>query len=183
MKTCANNKFRDDRHGALNVNMLRPTTRLLSRSLTCIQKLNVLPPRSFSTSQCLRTDPFPSVLEDVNSPLEITSVLRSGKGIKIRTLQDPSPHTIHGNIIILDGEYFLWRPQLQWSQSGVLDISTTSWGILDVITPKPGTHLESVDIEILILGTGDRVMLVQKTRETLAKMGIQVDVQDTVCIS
>jgi hypothetical protein len=133
-------KFRHDRrHGAPDVNMLRPTTRLLSRNLTCIRTLNALPPRLFSTSHCRRTDPFPSVHEDVTSPLEITSVLRSGKGIKIRTLQDPTPHTIHGNIIILDGEYFLWRPQLQWRQPGVLDINVSSWGILDVVTPKPGT--------------------------------------------
>ena len=34
--------------------------------------------------------------------------------------------------------------------------------------------------EILVLGTGDRIMFVQRVRETLAKMGIQVDVQDTV---
>ena len=31
-----------------------------------------------------------------------------------------------------------------------------------------------------MLGTGDRIMFVQRVREALAKMGIQVDVQDTV---
>ena len=36
-------------------------------------------------------------------------------------------------------------------------------------------------VEILVLGTGDRIMLVKGARETLAKMGVQLDVQDTVC--
>jgi len=36
--------------------------------------------------------------------------------------------------------------------------------------------------EILVLGTGNRIMYVQRAKEALAKMGIQVDVQDTVCI-
>jgi hypothetical protein len=35
-------------------------------------------------------------------------------------------------------------------------------------------------IEILVLGTGDRIMLVKRAREVLEKLGIQVDVQDTV---
>jgi uncharacterized protein len=34
--------------------------------------------------------------------------------------------------------------------------------------------------EFLVLGTGDRIVFVQRVREVLAKMGIQVDVQDTV---
>ena len=118
----------------------------------------------------------------MTSPLEITTVLRSGKGFKLRTLQDPEPHTIHGNLIIIDGEYFLWRPQLYSPQPGVLDIAPEAWGILDVITPKPGTFCicDRIDVEILVLGTGDRIMFVQRVREALAKMGIQVDVQDTV---
>jgi hypothetical protein len=93
----------------------------------------------FSISHIHRSEPFPSVLEDVGSPLEITTVLRSGKGFKLRTLQNPEPHTIHGNLIILNGEYFLWRPQLYSTQPGVLDIAHEAWGIFDVITPKPGT--------------------------------------------
>jgi uncharacterized protein len=35
-------------------------------------------------------------------------------------------------------------------------------------------------VEILVLGTGDSIMFVQRAREALAKMGMQVDVQDTV---
>ena len=34
--------------------------------------------------------------------------------------------------------------------------------------------------EIVVVGTGDRIVFVQRVREALAKMGIQVDVQDTV---
>ena len=138
--------------------------------------------RPFSSSLIRRFDPFPSVLEDVTSPLEVTTVLRSGKGFKLRTLQDPEPHTIHGNLIILDGEHFLWRPQLHSPQPGVLDIAPEAWAILDVITPKPGSFCpcDRVDVEILVLGTGDKIMLVQRVREALAKMGMQVDVQDTV---
>ena len=34
--------------------------------------------------------------------------------------------------------------------------------------------------EIVVLGTGDRIVFVKRVREALAKMGIQVDVQDTV---
>ena len=95
----------------------------------------------FSTS-CLRrsdpSDPLPSLLEDVRSPLDITTVLRSGEGFKIRTLEEPTPFTINGNLVILDGQYFLWRPKLYSPGPGVLDIAPESWGILDVITPKPG---------------------------------------------
>ena len=39
---------------------------------------------------------------------------------------------------------------------------------------------DRIDIEILVLGTGDKIMFVQRVREALAKMGMQVDVQDTV---
>jgi hypothetical protein len=139
--------------------------------------------RPFSSSLPCLTDPFPSVFEDVSSPLEITSVLRSGKGFKIRTLQEPEPHTIHGNLIVLDGEYFLWRPQIKVPQAGVLDIAPEAWGIFDVITPKPGTDLPywvNRLIEILVLGTGDRILFMQRAREALEKLGIQVDIQDTV---
>ena len=81
-----------------------------------------------------------SVLEDVSSPVEITSVLRSGQGFKVRTLEEPTPFSIHGNLITLDGEYFLWRPKLHCPQPGVLDISPQSWGIFDVVAPKPGIY-------------------------------------------
>jgi len=99
--------------------------------------------RVLSTSIPRRSDPLPSLLEDVPSPLEVTTVLRSGKGFKIRSLQDPTPHTIHGSVILLDGQYFLWRPKLQSLQSGMLDISPEAWGILDVISPKPGMTILS----------------------------------------
>lgn len=138
--------------------------------------------RSFSNSYIRPSDPFPSVLENVESPIEVTSVLRTGKGFKLRTLQDPEPRTVHGNLIVLDGEYFLWRPQLYSPQSGVLDITPESWGILDVITPKPGTPMQTRlrQLEMVVLGTGDRIMSVQRAREVLAKMGIQLEIQDTV---
>ena len=155
----------------------------LSRTLSYLHASNSISRyRTFSSSLNRSSDPFPSVLEDVTSPLEITTVLRSGKGFKLRTLQDPEPHTIHGNLIIIDGEHFLWRPQLCSPQPGVLDIAPEAWGILDVLTPKPGTVLlcDRVDVEILVLGTGDKIMFVQRVREALAKMGMQVDVQDTV---
>ena len=101
------------------------------------------PGRPFSASLVYRaediTDPFQSVLEDVQSPLEITSVLRSGQGFKIRTLTNPNdPHTVHGNVLLLDGEYFLWRPQLSCTETGVLDIAPEAFGMLDVVAPKPG---------------------------------------------
>ena len=35
-------------------------------------------------------------------------------------------------------------------------------------------------VDILVLGTGDNIMFVPRVREILAKMGVQVDVQDTV---
>src|SRR5271154_6109203 len=122
--------------------MLRRTV-YLSRTLPPLRR--ICPTallRPFSSSLPPLIDPFPSVLEDVSSPLEITSVLRSGKGFKIRTLQEPEPHTIHGNLIVLDGEYFLWRPQLSTPQPGVLDIAPEAWGIFDVITQKPGRFLD-----------------------------------------
>jgi hypothetical protein len=122
--------------------MLRRTV-YLSRTLPPLRRTSrITLLRPFSSSPPRLIDPFPSVLEDVSSPLEITTVLRSGKGFKIRTLQEPEPHTIHGNLIVLDGEYFLWRPQLSAPQPGVLDIAPEAWGIFDVITPKPGTFLD-----------------------------------------
>jgi len=33
---------------------------------------------------------------------------------------------------------------------------------------------------MLVLGTGEKMMAVQRARETLGKMGIQLDLQDTV---
>jgi hypothetical protein len=94
--------------------------------------------RPFTSSSIRCTESLHSVLEDVSSPVEVTSVLRSGKGFKVRTLADSGPHTIHGNILLVDGEYFLWRPKLT-PQPSVLDISPESWGLFDVIAPKPGT--------------------------------------------
>jgi uncharacterized protein len=41
------------------------------------------------------------------------------------------------------------------------------------------SHLE-LRVEIVVLGTGEKIMFVQRAREALAKMGMQVDVQDTV---
>jgi len=122
-------------------------------------------------------------LEDVSSPLEITSVLRSGQGFKLRTLDDPNPRTLHGNLIVVDGQSFLWRPNLRCPHSGVLDITPESWGIFDVVAPKPGMlswFARWLMLEIVVLGTGDRIMSVRRVRETLAKLGMQVDVQDTV---
>ena len=37
-----------------------------------------------------------------------------------------------------------------------------------------------IDVEFVILGTGDKILFIERVRETLAKMGMQVDVQDTV---
>jgi hypothetical protein len=142
--------------------MLRRTV-YLSRVVFCLRATNsVRGLRAFSNSYIRSSDPFPSVLENVVSPLEVTSVLRSGKDFKLRTLQDPEPRTVHGNLIVLDGEHFLWRPQLYSPQPGVLDIAPESWGILDVISPKPGTSEQPKrlrQLEIVILGTGDKIML------------------------
>jgi hypothetical protein len=124
----------------------RPTTMILRTIPVAIQATKRLPNtglcinRTLSTSSPRHSDPLPSLLEDVASPLEVTTVLRSGKGFKIRSLQNRTPRTIHGNVLLMDGEYFLWRPKLQSLQSGMLDISPESWGILDVISPKPGMH-------------------------------------------
>jgi hypothetical protein len=41
------------------------------------------------------------------------------------------------------------------------------------------SHLE-LRVEIVVLGTGEKIMFVQRAREALATMGMQVDVQDTV---
>jgi hypothetical protein len=123
--------------------MLRPTTHLLRTVSSLRASASPCRIRLFSSSFIRRSDPLPSLLEDVASPLEITTVLRSGKGFKIRTLQDPEPHTIHGNLLITEGEYFLWRPQLNSPQPGVLDIAPEAWGILDVVTPRPGTLCNS----------------------------------------
>jgi len=123
----------------IDVNMLRRIAPFVPLATPCLRTPVPAVYRPFSTSLSRRSDPLPSLLEDVSSPLEITSVLRNGKGFKIRSLQDPEPHTIHDNVILLDGEYFLWRPKLASPQTGTLDISPEAWGIFDVVSPKPGT--------------------------------------------
>jgi hypothetical protein len=124
-----------------SLDMFRRTILPLSLNLPFLRRSLLPQPliRPFSSSLPHRIDPFPSVLEDVTSPLEITSVLRTGNGFKIRTLQEPEPRTIHGNVIVLDGEYFIWRPELSSPQPGVLDIAPDAWGVFEVITPKPGS--------------------------------------------
>lgn len=124
-----------------DINMFRKIIPRLSRTGQSIRAANSTHHfRLFSSAVSHRvdSDPLPSVLADVISPIDITTVLSSGKGFKIRTLQDPEPRTIHGNLFVVEGEYFLWRPQLYSPRPGVLDISPESWGILDVVIPKPG---------------------------------------------
>ena len=125
--------------------MLRRAIPLLTRGAPCFQTFNPRP-LTFSTSHNRSSDPsdpLPSLLEDVRSPLDITTVLRSGEGFKIRTLEEPTPFTVHGNMMILEGEYFLWRPKLYSPAPGVLDIAPESWGLLDAITPKPGMGIHN----------------------------------------
>jgi len=137
--------------------MLRRTLPPLTRNKPCILPSILHCHRILSTSPYLRQgDPLPSVFEGVSAPLEVTTVLRTGKGFKIRTIQDPeNPRTIHGNLFILHGDYFLWRPTLQFPSPNTLDIAPESWGILDVITPKPGKANCMSSWLGRITGTGD----------------------------
>jgi len=167
--------------------MLRRTLPPLTRNKPCILSSRFHCHRTLSSTPYLRQgDPLPSVFEGVSAPLEVTTVLRTGKGFKIRTIQDPeNPRTIHGNLFILHGDYFLWRPTLHVPSPNTLDIAPESWGILDVITPKPGMAncmFQADWEELLVLGTGDNILFVQRAREALGKMGIQLDIQSTVLI-
>ena len=124
--------------------MLRPP--LIFRRITSTSRGRPCFYRPFSIASIRRSDALQSVLEGVYSPLEVTSVLRTGQGFKLRTLAQSTPFTVHGNLMLIDGEYFLWRPKLQFPQPGVLDIAPESWGLLDVIAPKPGTS-ENLEID------------------------------------
>jgi hypothetical protein len=119
--------------------MLRQTLDV-SKLTICLRLCRIVRSRRLlSTSSTSFPDPLPSILEDVTSPVEITSILQSGKGFKIRTSEDPTPRKVHGNLIAVENEYFIWRPQLYSPQIDVLDISPDAWGIFDVIVPKPGS--------------------------------------------
>ncbi|KAL8708349.1 MAG: hypothetical protein Q9220_006729 [cf. Caloplaca sp. 1 TL-2023] len=82
--------------------------------------------------------------------------------------------------LLVGGEAFGWRPWDAHSgrkgsgmvnKKGQWEVEEGSWGLLDIVWPKP---------DLLILGLGPRVLpLSPETRRYLGSLGIRVDVQDT----
>ncbi|MCJ1309451.1 hypothetical protein MMC25_003111, partial [Agyrium rufum] len=82
--------------------------------------------------------------------------------------------------LLIGGEAFVWRP---WENTdsrsrrsmvkakGIWNVSDNSWGVLDLVWPKP---------DMLILGLGASTYPISpETRKYLNSLGIQLDIQDT----
>jgi NADH dehydrogenase [ubiquinone] 1 alpha subcomplex assembly factor 3 len=97
-----------------------------------------------------------------------------------------------GACIFLAGRVFLWdipTPNERWSNVGL-----EHFEVFDVVIPKPGagsfdSRYHEADMfspwpELLLIGTGKSAMLPPpKFRDYLGKIGVQVDIMDTVGIT
>ncbi|WPH01474.1 nadh dehydrogenase [Acrodontium crateriforme] len=86
-------------------------------------------------------------------------------------------------VLLVGGEALQWRPWIRKGSSaanmtgklrnskGQFDLDQQSWGVLDLVWPKP---------DLLIVGTGASILpLSPETRNHISQLGIRVEVQDT----
>lgn len=100
-------------------------------------------------------------------------------------------------IMLVGGEAFVWRPWMATpagqsgsqilngfdmrkvgngtggliSARGLFEIPQVSWGLIELVWPKP---------DLIIIGTGEKIcMLEKRTRETLQQLGVRIEVLDT----
>jgi len=106
----------------------------------------------------------------------------------------------NSGMLLVGGEVFRWKP---WRRegflpppkelgivNGMMHIDEESWGILDLIWPKPGklsnlfaldvTSSDLVAIDLLVIGTGSSIKpLTKETRKIISNLGIRVEILDT----
>ncbi|KAF2095383.1 hypothetical protein NA57DRAFT_24989, partial [Rhizodiscina lignyota] len=120
----------------------------------------------FATMDIMRTFTAPATA--IDNTLTEGFVLNNGY-----TIRDGS------GVLIVGGEAFGWRPwmgggkeqQKLVNSKGQWDVEQDSWGVLDVVWPKP---------DLLIVGTGPSVKPISPaTRKAINDLGIRVEVQDT----
>ncbi|KAG6856987.1 hypothetical protein H0H87_011081 [Tephrocybe sp. NHM501043] len=118
--------------------------------------------RNLNASSVKRDRSFTNILADDSPP-----------AVQVKSITDIGIQLLDGLLIpsaciFLEGKVFLWDvPPTLWTEWG-----TEHFEIFETIIPKP---------EILILGTGKSIAHVPAALRTyLNKLGIQVDVMDTV---
>lgn len=128
--------------------------------------------------------PLSNILEDESLPIRISNV--SSSEIKLADgLVIPSP------CIFLNGRVFLWKPphidpfKAMPNGKGWESWTNEIWTLFELVVPRPGMSLLTTNAsEILILGTGKTVLPVPNSiKSYLNSLGIQLDVQNTVCSS
>ncbi|KAG0131201.1 hypothetical protein HOY82DRAFT_485467 [Tuber indicum] len=73
-------------------------------------------------------------------------------------------------IFLLNDFVFSWAPDVA-CKGGLVGFGEGSWGVLEVVWPKP---------ELLIIGTGKRTLfLAPEDKKRIAELGVRVDVMDT----
>lgn len=109
-------------------------------------------------------------------------------------------------LLLVGGEAFRWRPWVQGGKEGAVvegadgsrtgrltnakgqwEVSEGSWGILELVWPKPGMYNASWNpgsnltcVDLLIIGTGPTVLpLAPHVRKYLNDLGIRLEIQDT----
>ena len=151
-------------------------------------RLSRAPLRAFHTARVLRNQKWSQLTNilasEIPPPVQVKSITPAGI-----LLQDG--RLLPSACIFLDGEVLLWdvppTPWKGWDES--------KFDVFDVVVPKPGaSHLPAHKIqrglitlfpfcflEILLIGTGKSVNpLPAILRQHLNKLGIQVDVMDSV---
>ncbi|KAF1351322.1 hypothetical protein BDV97DRAFT_294811 [Delphinella strobiligena] len=89
---------------------------------------------------------------------------------------------VGSGVLLVGGEAFRWSPWIHEGRKegtigkvlnakGQFDVSDHSWGVLEVVWPKP---------DLLILGTGSSIVPVSPaTRKRINDLGIRLEIQDT----
>lgn len=124
-----------------------------------------------------------NILEDESLPIRITQV--SASGVRLADGQE-YPATC----IFLDGRAFVWSPPAVDKMKAMPNglgweaWNNDLWSIFELTAPRPGTFMALIRLEILIFGTGDVVLPVPtRIKSYLNSLGIQLDVQNTVCFA
>ena len=156
------------------------------RMLSTIRRSRA-PLRAFHTARVLRNQKWSQLTNilasDVPPPVQVKSISTAGV-----LLQDG--RLLPSACIFLEGEVLLWDvPPIPWK-----GWDEGKFEVFDVVVPKPGASLPARATqrglmilypfcfpEILLIGTGKSVNPLPATlRQYLNKLGIQVDVMDSV---
>lgn len=138
-------------------------------------------PSFIDPSEADMYDPLVNILEDDRIPIRVAKIfpdaIRLADGLEIPP-----------NCAFLGGRIFEWSPpkldhmKLMPNGAGWESWNDDVWALFETVSIKPGTYT-LVTREILIFGTGDTVLPVpSRIRSHLHSLGVQVDVQNTVCM-